>query len=134
MSFYSCSFLFYFDRLSKLSTNKEDEGNIRYLLLLKLLLCFLSNYFQETILIISAKVTYFCKGDFLTSKKVFGNMESAFKNSSLYQGGENCAIYILKRELDPQGCHLCFFTSLILLPLGELLFICTHVNEENNHM
>lgn len=78
---------FYFNSLPKLSTNKYDVGNICCLLLLKLLLWFLSNYFQETILIISAKVTYFCKDDFLTNKNVFGSMESAFKNPSLFQSG-----------------------------------------------
>lgn len=66
--------MFYFDCLTKPVESLEDSEKTHYWLLLKLLLWLLSNCYWETILIISVKVIYLCKGDFLSSKKVFDNL------------------------------------------------------------
>lgn len=98
MEFYSCPFLFYFDCLAKLSTSLGYGEKNHYWLLLKLFLWLLSNCYWETILTISVKVIYLCKGDFLSSKIVFDNMaHSLQKLITLSKWIKLCNIHSKKR-------------------------------------
>lgn len=71
-----CSFLFHFDGLDKLSTNYLREwGKYSLFVVIEIILVIpFQLFFVKTVLTISVKVTDLCRGDILTSNKIFDIM------------------------------------------------------------
>lgn len=93
-------------------------------------------FLVKTILTISVKVTDLCRGDILTSNKIFDIMAHS-QPSEIHHSikVDGTVQYTLQKESlfhrDPLSAFLQFNSVAFGLPLH---FICTHVNEENNHM